>query len=541
MISAADRELIAARCAVEVELLEDDSARAGDITVTKLGDANGWWQPDLNDILPSRPRGDYRERTANLLIRDAVEAPAKIAESKLIAGPSGGGSPGIFYRDLRIPEGGLRERFGEILHDLYVIETAGKTRFLFPFHTDLPGNFVFSTNYKMFNGLVLAFLATPGLDGDTHNTNLIESFYALFNDDSELSLLDRQALRLARDEARENGIEKPQRYATAARLFEEYGEKVMIDPMFLEAHTLFQRDMLTALDMRSLGRKDRINAVLTVFYLHLALYFWRAGYSLEEQASSFARFLVGGLSPAEVMRASDRTLEGSPFRGKIQFRVPSVGPRAVAEGDPCAISFREVNNQRLMRLPVNTSLLGVIRRLIGDNVKTFGDAAVVLAADERRRNSFDAACWLIAFEISDSKLNEEQCEDLRMIARGSNQSGFEALSDVLRKGWRNELRRSTTSITSSLLKRGGKGLAATRGNVQYFEAGQDLLLLLAKLVTGQGAQAVRYETFVDRMSLYGLAPQDAREEQMLADVLHSLQLLEKYSDTGEAMYVQHFL
>jgi hypothetical protein len=541
MISAADRELIAARCGVEVELLEDDSARAGDITFAKLSDANEWWRPALKDLLPSRPRGDYRERTANLLIRDAVAGPAKIAESKLIAEPNGG-SPGIFYRDPRIPEGELRERFGEILHDLYVIETKGKTRFLFPFHTDLPGNFIFSTNYKMFNGLILAFLATPGLDGDTHNTNLIESFYRLFNDDSELSLLDRQALRLARDAARENGIEKPERNATSVRLFEAYSDKVTGDPMFPEAHALFQRDMLTTLDMRSLGRKDRINAVLTVFYLHLALYFWRAGYSLEEQASSFARFLVGGgHSPADVVRASDRTLEGSPFRGKIQFRVPSVGPRAVAEGDPCAISFSEVNNQRLMRLPVNTSLLGVIRSLIADNVKTFGDAAVILASDERLRKSFDAACWLVAFEISDSKLNEDQCDDLRMIARGSNQSGFVALSDVLRKGWHNELRRSTTSITSSLLKRGGKGLAATRGNVQYFEAGQDLLLLLAKLVTGQGAQAVRYETFVERMSLYGLAPQDAREEQMLADVLHSLQLLEKYSDTGEAMYVQHFL
>ena len=90
------------------------------------------------------------------------------------------------------------------------------------------------------------------------------------------------------------------------------------------------------------------------------------------------------------------------------------------------------------------------------------------------------------------------------------------------------------------MRRGGKGISATRGSVQYFELGQDLLLLLTKLVTGDGG-AIRYEDFLERLSPYGLAPQDDDEEDLLAEVLRSLQLLEKYSDTGEAMYVQHFL
>lgn len=540
MISDEDLEIIESRCAVAVNLGADIST-AGKITIERLSEPNSWWNPDVPDVLPSRPRGDYRERTANLLIRDAVETPAKIPEASIIAEPTGEGQFGAFYRDSLIGDAALRERFGEMLHDLYVIETAGTTRFLFPFHTDLPGNFVFSTHYKMFNGLILAFLATPGIDGEPHNRALLESFYSLFNDDGELSLLDRQALRIARDEATAKGVDKPERVASADVLLKAYGGKVDKNPLFASAHQLFQTDLATALRMRSLGRRDRINAVLTVFYLHLALYFWRAGYSLEQQASCFARFLARGANELDdVVRASDRTLEGSPFRGQLRFRVPSVGPRAVAESDPCAVSFRDVNN-RLMRLPVNTSLLGVVRRLLGEDLKTFGDAALLLAADDELRQSFDAACWLVAFSISNAKLSDQQCRDLRTIARGSAQSGFEALTDVLRKGWKSELRRSTTDITSGLMKRGGKGLAATRGRVQYFETGQDLLLLLAKLVTGEGTEAVRYETFLERVSLYGLAPQDAREEQMLADVLHSLQLLEKYSDTGEAMYVQHFL
>ena len=436
----------------------------------------------------------------------------------------------------------LQERFGEMLDDLYVIETAGKTRFLFPFHTDLPGNFKFSGRYKMFNGMILAFLATPGNDGTSHNEELLDSYYNLFNDEQELSLLDRQALRLARVAAQDDGVAKPERYASAAALVGQYEGRFALDPLFPEAHRLFQQDLSTALRMRSLGRKDRINAVLTVFYLHLALYFWRLGYSLGEQSFAFARFLVGQDGAFDdVIAASDRTLAKSPFRGKILFRVPSGRVRSVHEADPCAASFREVNNRRLTLLPVNTSLLGATRELLGGGITTFGDAAVRLAGDDQLRRSFEAACWLAAFAISNQKLTDQQCADLRTIARDSRQSGFEALSDILLKGWRSELRRSTTDITAQLMRRGGKGLAATRGRVQYFEAGQDLLLLLAKLVTGEGAEAVRYEDFLERVSLYGLAPQDTTEVQTLADVLHSLQLLEKYSDTGEAMYVQHFL
>lgn len=536
MISEEDLEIIESRCSVAIDL-GGETPMAGKIPIVGFGDPNSWWKPDVPDVLPSRPSGDYRERTANLLIRDAVEDPGRTLETSIIAEPSGEGPFGAFYRDSLIGDSALRERFGEMLHDLYVIETAGRTRFLFPFHTDLPGNFIFSTNYKMFNGLILAFLATPGTNGEPQNHALLESFYSLFNDEEELSLLDRQALRIARGEATAKG-----RLASAEVLLNAYADKVHKDPLFASAHELFQADLSTALRMRSLGRRDRINAVLTVFYLHLALYFWRAGYALEEQASCFARFLAsGGDALDEVVRASNRTLEGSPFRGQIRFRVPSVGPRAVAKSDSCAVSFWEVNSQRLTRLPVNTSLLWAVRRLLGEDLKTFGEAAILLAADEDLRQSFDAACWVAAFSVSDAKLNDEQGRDLRTIARGSKQSGFEALTDVLRKGWKSALRRSTTDITSGLMKRGGKGLAATRGNVQYFEIGQDLLLLLAKLVTGEGTEAMRYETFLERVSLYGLAPQDAREEQMLADVLHSLQLLEKYSDTGEAMYVQHFL
>jgi hypothetical protein len=537
-----DLRLIADRCSVDVDIV-DGRGISGALEFDAVSEPNKWWQPDLQDILPSRPHGDYRERTVNLLVRDAIENPDRVKEAMLIARPGDDGDSGMFYRDPTIANSEMKELFGDVLHDLYVVETAGGTRFLFPFHSDLPGNFIFPGRYKMFNGLILTFLATPGVAGSPVNSELLDAFYTLFNSVDDFSLLDRHALRLAREAARDNGVEKPERQATAETLVNRYADTLRGHPFFADAHRLIQQDLLTALGIRSIGRKDRVTAVLTVFYLHLALYFWRAAYSLEEQSSEFARFLIGQTGALEaVVKASNRTLEQSPFRGKIKFRVPFIGPRKVHDADPCAVSFREVNNQRLTLMPVNTSLLGAVRRLLPGDLTTFGDAADLLAKDSNLRRSFDGACWLTAFSICAQKLGEQQLADLRTIARASHQSGFEALRDVLIKSWRSELRRSTTDITAQLMRRGGKGLLATRGKVQYFEAGQDLLLILAKLITGNHPhEALRYEDFLERLSLYGLAPQHADEEDILADALHSLQLLEKYSDTGEAMYVKHFL
>src|SRR5262249_50825602 len=152
--------------------------------------------------------------------------------------------------------------------------------------------------------------------------------------------------------------EQPQRAATAATLTQAYEGQLQLDPFFAEAHKLVQGDLATSIRMHSLGRKDRVTAVLTVFYLHLALHFWRAGDSLEEQASAFARYLTDGDGALDDLeRASERSLEGSPFRGKLLFRVSSTRPRTVRQADPCALSFRELNNQRLTLLPVNISLL----------------------------------------------------------------------------------------------------------------------------------------------------------------------------------------
>jgi len=50
-----------------------------------------------------------------------------------------------------------------------------------------------------------------------------------------------------------------------------------------------------------------------------------------------------------------------------------------------------------------------------------------------------------------------------------------------------------------------------------------------------------FRQFLDELRRYGLEPQSRDEQERLADTLRALNLLEKHSDAGEAMYVKHFL
>src|SRR5262249_34840943 len=123
--------------------------------------------------------------------------------------------PGAFANYELISDTAKRTVFGEILFDHYAVEPTRTTRFLFPFQTDIPGNFAFRGQYKLFNGIILAFFAKPG-NRSGFNEDLLERFYALFNGNDELSLLDQHVLNIARTVAGAGAG----RFATAAQLLD---------------------------------------------------------------------------------------------------------------------------------------------------------------------------------------------------------------------------------------------------------------------------------------------------------------------------------
>lgn len=492
------------------------------------------------DAMPSRPRGDQKERTFNLLIRDGIDDRG-ISDEKELIGTTEGAADGSFARDESIPAE-HQAVFGEILDDHYVVE-GKKVRFLFPFQSYLPGQYKFQGNYKMFNGKVFAFLCQPTREGPGFNTDLIQRFYDLFNNEEDLTLLDRRVLELARSTA---GRPEPHisRQETLLNRHYDGGPEPPTPPgaVLPDAHLRFQKDLETVLDINRLNRRDKVNAAVNVFYVHLALYFQRLGWLLDAELSSVLEGLRDHTIPLDAAHACFASAwHASPFTGSVQFRVSTGRSQAVRGTDAAVTSYREQNRRQLL-LPANLSLLGAARQVMAacgeDSTRwTFADMASACRANPSLETAFSSGLTLMA-EATVADQPRQREDVARQIESGA--SGLETLREALLKVGRSALRRHGRDIVHGLVHRGGRGYISSRGrNTFFFEIGQDLLLLLAKVIVRDTQMPFR--KFVGELEGYGFRVQSRAEQDRLAETLRALNLLEKHSDAGEAMYVKHFL
>jgi hypothetical protein len=491
------------------------------------------------DAMPARPRGDAKERTFNLLIRDGIEPRASHPEVQLI-GKRAGDDQRAFSADPAIAAD-FRHVFGEILDDHYVIEAKGGVRFLFPFQSSLPGAYEFHGRYKMFNGKILAFLCQPTSESAGFNAQLIEDFYGLFNGTDGLTLLDTSVLDLARASAGD-GAEYA---AQASVLLKRHYEDLPSGPGALipAAHQRFQRDLATVLSVKRLNRKDQVNYAVNVFYLHLALYFQRLGWLLEEE---FSRALEAIADPAITLDAARRCFssgwETSPFAGSVQFRVGAGHSKPVSMTDGAVTSYSAQNRRQLL-MPANLSALGAAREVMAacgqqSGKWTFADTARACRDDPGLGAAFDEAMGAIAIATVAGQPAHDLHDIQSQVAGGA--AGLEVFREALLKISRSALRRHGRDIIHGLVHRGGRGYITSRGRgLFFFEIGQDLLLLLAKMIVGDAPMPFRQ--FLRELRAYGFEPQSREEHERLADTLRALNLLEKHSDAGEAMYVKHFL
>lgn len=499
------------------------------------------------DAMPSRPRGDAKERTFNLLIRDGISGADKIQESTLIGKP-GEDTNREFDQVAEIPES-FRKVFGAILDDHYVIEARGGVRFLFPFQSLLPGTYEFYGRYKMFNGKILAFLCQPSEYSSGFNAPLIDRFYDLFNDSAQATLLDETVLGLAR--AAVPGA--PERRASAETLIGKHYSTTGEGPGALmpEVHRQFQRDLDSVLAITRLNHRDRVTYAINILYVHLALYFQRLAWLLEHEF----RLAVSSLQDRtrdldEVFDCFESNWATSPFASTIQFRVSGGQPRPVSRADACVTAYEEQHRRQLL-LPANLSLLGAARQ-IGEAIAptaqvrgksardwTFAHMAQACREDSQFADAFNECLSEMAESVVADRPLEERTDIARQVALGS--PGMEVFREAIVKTNRSALRRHGRDIVHALVHRGGRGYISKRGvNLFYFEIGQDLLLLLAKVIVGQ-QEKMPFRVFLRHLRSYGFEPQNRKEEDALAEALRVLNLLEKHSDAGEAMYVHHFL
>ena len=496
------------------------------------------------DALPWRAaRGDAKERVFNLLIRDGVDPRDKLEEAVLIGDYRN--DPGRRFSEYADISEDLQELFGEILEDHYVIEGRGGARFLFPFQTSLPGRYKFKGRERMFTGKILAFLCQPTIADSGFNLDLINTFYGLFNGDAGLTLLDTTVLEIA-DRIHEGDKVDAKHYSALAETLvsRHYGgDLTPPGAMLPTTHLRFQRDLEAILSLKNLNRRDLVNYAINIFYLHLALYFQRLGWLLEEEFRHSLRCIN---DPTVTLAAARRCFgtewEDSPFAGSIAFRVARGQPVPISLGDECAKSYSEQNRRQLL-LPANLSVLGAAREVLSasgcDASKwSFADIVEQMRKEPEVGASLDEALQQMAIATMADRPQQERDDIDRQVALSV--PGIEVFRESLLKTRRTDLRRRGRDIVHALALRGGRGYIGQRGRSHFFfEIGQDLLLLLAKVIVSD--EQMPFRQFLNELKRYGFYPQDHYEVDRLADTLRVLNLLEKHSDAGEAMYVKHFL
>ena len=253
----------------------------------------------------------------------------------------------------------------------------------------------------MFNGKILAFLCQPTADGPGFNSALIDQFYDLFNGADGLTLLDQTVLELARLPA-DVRSETP---ATSNVLLERHYPDQPNGPGALlpGAHARFQQDMETVVDLKSLNRRDRVTSAMNIFYVHLALYFQRLGWLLEEE---FALANEAATDPTVQLSAAKECFsagwDDSPFAGSIQFRVTAGRSEPVRMTDGCVVSYLEQNRRQLL-LPANLSVLGAARAVMAacgqpSQQWTFAAMTEACRSDDSLNQAFTEALQQMATE-----------------------------------------------------------------------------------------------------------------------------------------------
>jgi hypothetical protein len=208
----------------------------------------------------------------------------------------------------------------------------------------------------------------------------------------------------------------------------------------------------------------------------------------------------------------------------------------VSKRDPCALAYQDVDARRLLALPANIATANIAQHIwahLGGAKSSrplLRELSEAARADDVLRARFDAAAAGMTALIVDRSAKDPA------IARA--RPGLHALREaILAAAGRNDLRHRARDVVNQLAKRERGGLLHTNGSVVFFELDEVFLTLMVKLVCRD--DAVPLERFIAELEAYGLAPQHDTERERLTATLERLEMLRRYSDSGESTYVRY--
>ncbi|MBZ6106682.1 hypothetical protein [Streptomyces olivaceus] len=477
----------------------------------------------IPSALPSRARGDVREKTLYNILQDMSDNSGNRVNDENLREK---------LADLLQVDQGHRQVLAAVTERQYWIHPTSASNsprsFLAPFHSELPTAFDYAGRYKSFRGNLLLFLCW---DGSGFDTALADEIAKFLGSEDGLSPLDRVFLNAARTAASSQELAP----VSSRRLLERYGEALRNDlaPGAFDQESLdrIRRDLLAVVKLQ-LPRHDKAHALIAVFSLHIALYYYRLAFRLGTGLDCAAAVLDGKELP-----------ERPRFEGRILFRVGSAGDRPVRASDACAQAWRHLDEHHLLALPANmvsANLVHQVAQVSGSDCGPVPDpyaCAQALAGDPVGRVLADLLCAAAAVMLR---------KDSTEVVPSDPGIGVYALREAVLASFRsrgNALKQRGRDIVNTFVGGFSGELKRNRGRVRFFELDEQVIFLLVKLLldnSGRNQLAFRQE-FLPGLREYGLAPQDAAEEELLSQALGRLGLLERYSDAGEALYVRHIL
>jgi hypothetical protein len=487
---------------------------------------------DLPSALPSRAaRGDIREKTLYNIMQDMVSV---TEGTRLLDAALRDQLPEVLRADpasRRVLSAVMARQYW--FHPL-ARGGASPARFLTPFHADLPGGYDYPGRYKSFRGSLLLFLC---FDGANFDLSLAADVLAFMASDTGLNPLDRELLRTAREIAENSGQRlspNPERLLELeAQVRPESRIHVRLRNGAFDqaALDLIRRDLRTVMTLQ-LPRHDKVAALVLALSLHVALYYYRVAFTLGEGLAAAARVMDG--EPA-----GDRP----EFSGAVLFRVGSGGDRPVRATDPCARAWWRLDEQHLLALPANMVSANLLHSItaaaLAGTVPRVPEPHECAAALESDPTALALAEFLAAATaarlVEIAGRSPEPCD----VGAGGYALRVAALETF--RGRSTALKQRGRDVVNSMVGGFGGNLKRNRGRVRFFELDEQVLFLLVKLILdGAGVKQMALQnSFLPALRQYGLAPQDAAEEHLLADALQRLGLLDRYSDAGEATYVRH--
>jgi hypothetical protein len=507
----------------------------------------------IDGLFPTVPRADDRDK-----LLWSVVAEAKAKPDQKVSLLSDQDLAMALPRLLNLGEE-ASQATADALMDRFFNRKNADARVLLPVHSSLPLNYKHvrstgrSSGFRMFNGGILPFLLWQSSENNV-DTELLATLFEAVSDDTELTALDRHfldvALKDATDrEAKADATELVRRYAQQFHDELDRPGAVFCQPSM----DLFRRDLATVLST-DLPRPDKILWLTLLLSLHLTVRLYRIavikGNELDIAVAAAGQLPappgVAGCACAPTVESQDCLLS-CPMAGMLRFRTSSGRYRPVRDNDGCRTSYVKVDERRLLDMPATlvTRTLGshAWAALGGGEAARRGDLlemARALNADRDLRRHHDALCRAIAVLHHDQwrggASTTGELEDVTRIG-----PGLHALREDVRKMRSRDLRHQSRDIVNQLVldqNVGGQGsLVSRNGTRSFYELDEQLLLLLVRL-TCQDAQ-IPYDEFLSRLSAYGLAPQDNRETDSLADALERLGLLVRFSDSGEASFVHY--